>query len=222
MVSRWRRKPQLPHLEISPHTSDASRPGTSHLKPFADARHICDDVMLKAWLRLRLQPLHAGQKYRLQSKRLYSEESSTGTTTFSPDGHSTLRRRQYDNKPLPLPPLLDPIALEAKERHTRPKAARDELEKTAFQRKLELNAHGVYIRLLDVTSKYRQTDTADSSSPSNNHPPMRLHPSTTPLSLPHPIPCTPHRIRQRRSRHDRTQGRSCRAYTGATQQQTRR
>lgn len=60
-------------------------------------------------------------------------------TVTSKDGTRTFRSRQHGNRALPLSPLLDPIAIDAKEKHTRPKPFRLEGDRTDFQKELEAN-----------------------------------------------------------------------------------
>ena len=71
-------------------------------------------------------------------------EPNPGPTTRNEDGTKTLRLRQHGNKPLPLPPLLDPIAIAAKERYKKPKIERKEqdVELTEFQKELGANPYG--------------------------------------------------------------------------------
>ncbi|KAF2766951.1 hypothetical protein EJ03DRAFT_384321 [Teratosphaeria nubilosa] len=55
------------------------------------------------------------------------------------DGTRALRQRQHGGRPLPLPPLMDPIAHAAKTRHRAPKAPKPQ-KKTDFQKQLVHNA----------------------------------------------------------------------------------
>ena len=57
-------------------------------------------------------------------------------------GTKTLRTRQHGNRSLPLPPLMHPIAIEAKERHKMPKAELKAEGMTGFQRALASNPFG--------------------------------------------------------------------------------
>ncbi|KAK5125129.1 hypothetical protein LTR85_000805 [Meristemomyces frigidus] len=58
------------------------------------------------------------------------------------DGTRTLRKREHGGRSLPLPPLLDPVAVKAKSRYRDPKPLPSKLkEKTEFQRELEANPH---------------------------------------------------------------------------------
>ncbi|KAI7538687.1 hypothetical protein KC331_g10200 [Hortaea werneckii] len=75
----------------------------------------------------------------LRHVRKFASQSDNQSTSASPNGIKTFRQRQHGNGALPLPPFLDPIAIEAKARHTRPKTYQDEQEKTEFQRELEAN-----------------------------------------------------------------------------------
>ena len=63
-------------------------------------------------------------------------------TVESEDGTHTLRKRQHGERSLPLPPLLDPVAIEATGRHRVPKALKPEGGKTEFQRELHMNPYG--------------------------------------------------------------------------------
>lgn len=66
-------------------------------------------------------------------------------TTTSEDGATTLRMRQHGNRSLPLPPFIDPIAIEAKQRHKLPKKeAFEKEEMTDFQKELADNPFGIY------------------------------------------------------------------------------
>ncbi|RMY96440.1 hypothetical protein D0864_05139 [Hortaea werneckii] len=69
----------------------------------------------------------------------FASQADNQSTLASPNGTRTFRERQHGNDALPLPPVLDPIAVEAKTRHTRPKTYQHEQEKTGFQRELEAN-----------------------------------------------------------------------------------
>ncbi len=63
-------------------------------------------------------------------------------TVINEDGTRTLRQRQHGNTTLPLPPLMDPVAVQAKERHKQPKALRKPGELTDFQKELANNPYG--------------------------------------------------------------------------------
>jgi hypothetical protein len=58
------------------------------------------------------------------------------------EGTQTLRLRQHGNKSLPLPPLMDPIAIEARERYKQPKPNPKPMEMTDFQKELASNPYG--------------------------------------------------------------------------------
>lgn len=62
-------------------------------------------------------------------------------TTTSDDGSRTLRVRKDGNRNLPLSPVMDPVAVEARERHKKPKSPPSKKEETlsAFSRELEKN-----------------------------------------------------------------------------------
>ncbi|KAF2033271.1 hypothetical protein EK21DRAFT_59035 [Setomelanomma holmii] len=58
------------------------------------------------------------------------------------DGHQTLRiRKEQRGKDLPLPPLLDPVALEERSRWEKTKAQPKAANLTSFQKKLQANAY---------------------------------------------------------------------------------
>ena len=68
------------------------------------------------------------------------------------DGHRTLRKRLDGKKPLPLPPLLDPVVSEKRSRHEQKKQKPKAAEFTPFQRKLWENPFGaLLIRPVDTT-----------------------------------------------------------------------
>lgn len=64
-------------------------------------------------------------------------------TVSSEDGYRTLRPRQHGNKSLPLPPLLDPRLIAARERYTAVKPEPKQEEQTEFQRQLAANPFGM-------------------------------------------------------------------------------
>lgn len=86
-----------------------------------------------------LRPLPRRRHDALRHVRNLASQADNQSTSASPNGTRTFRQRQHGNDALPLPPFLDPIAIEAKTRHTRPKIYQDEQEKTGFQRELEAN-----------------------------------------------------------------------------------
>jgi len=63
-------------------------------------------------------------------------------TELSEDGARTLRVRRGGNKSLPMPPIMDPLAVEKKEKKRKPKPLANEVPKTSFQTELELNPYG--------------------------------------------------------------------------------
>ena len=71
-------------------------------------------------------------------------------TVTDSDGTKTLRLRQHGNRSLPLPPLMDPIAIEAKERYKKPKAEPNSGEQVMsdFQRELAANPYGMITQLM--------------------------------------------------------------------------
>lgn len=65
-------------------------------------------------------------------------------TVTSEDGTKTFRARRHGNPNLPLPPLMDPIAIEARQKFKAPKAEPDAGGgMSQFQRELAENAHGM-------------------------------------------------------------------------------
>ncbi|EKG10483.1 hypothetical protein MPH_12341 [Macrophomina phaseolina MS6] len=74
--------------------------------------------------------------------------STNEQNQYTDDGSITFRNRMSDGsskpRPLPLPPLMDPIALSARERWTEPKkpAPTRKEDLTPFQRKLYTNPYG--------------------------------------------------------------------------------
>ncbi|KAK4549240.1 hypothetical protein LTR36_007698 [Oleoguttula mirabilis] len=62
-------------------------------------------------------------------------------TVLSEDGVRTLRKRENGGRSLPLPPLMDPVAVKAKGRYREPKPLKSEEGKTEFQKELEANPY---------------------------------------------------------------------------------
>ncbi|KAF2169530.1 hypothetical protein M409DRAFT_19943 [Zasmidium cellare ATCC 36951] len=81
------------------------------------------------------------------SRRLYAwktnpaYEAEAQPTVISEDGSKTLRTRKYGNKSLPLPPIMDPIAIAGKQRHKQMKerVVKREDDLSEFEQKLRLN-----------------------------------------------------------------------------------
>lgn len=88
-----------------------------------------------------------GQKleWRAHRERLQSKQQPTVTTA---DGTKTLRLRPNlgdRQSVLPLPPIMDPIAVAARQKHRTPKARlppEAEIEKSEFSRALAVNPFG--------------------------------------------------------------------------------
>lgn len=87
--------------------------------------------------------------YGIRSRRFYAWktnpafEAEAQPTVISDDGSKTLRTRKHGNKSLPLPPIMDPIAIAGKQRHKQMKervVQKNEL--SDFQQKLQLNPYG--------------------------------------------------------------------------------
>ena len=81
-------------------------------------------------------------------------------TVTSDDGTRTLRLRQHGNRKLPLPPLMDEIAVKAKERYTAKKPRQEVEELTDFQKALAANPYGepqlasrIYVKLSQDTQR---------------------------------------------------------------------
>ena len=65
------------------------------------------------------------------------------SSQYTNDGSTTYRTRPGSKRALPLPPLMDPIAISARERWTEPKKpAPAAADLTPFQQKLYQNAYG--------------------------------------------------------------------------------
>ena len=75
---------------------------------------------------------------------------SLGPTTQ--DGHRTLRVRKGNNPPLPIPPILDPIALSERNRWTEKKSRPKHDNLTPFQQKLYQNPYGMPSIILHSTA----------------------------------------------------------------------
>lgn len=61
----------------------------------------------------------------------------------SENGARTLRTRQHGNRSLPLPPIIDPITIGSRHRHSQPKARRYQGGKTELQQALHANVFGI-------------------------------------------------------------------------------
>ncbi|KAK4497545.1 hypothetical protein PRZ48_011996 [Zasmidium cellare] len=69
-------------------------------------------------------------------------EAEAQPTVISKNRSKTLRTRQYGNRSLPLPPLMDPLAIAGKQRNKQMKARVKEEDKLSeFQQKLRLNPY---------------------------------------------------------------------------------
>ena len=80
-----------------------------------------------------------------------NKSESLGPTTQ--DGHRTLRVRKGNNPPLPIPPVLDPIAISERDRWTKKKPQPKHDELTPFQQKLYQNPYGMpFIILHSITN----------------------------------------------------------------------
>lgn len=113
-------------------------------------------------------------------------------TVTAEDGTKTLRLRQNGERALPLPPLMDPIALEAKERYKEPKALAMEEDKTEFQKALGTNPFGITTSLVHCNN----SNVSISPSSRDSNPPMQRYASSIAIPLP---PTLQHRLRIRRN-----------------------
>ena len=88
-----------------------------------------------------LRALHNGSRFiRPNVSELPTQPQPTVTNE---EGTKTFRLREHGNKSLPLPPLLDPIAKEARGRHERMKESPKENDQlTDFQNNLAENPYG--------------------------------------------------------------------------------
>ena len=90
--------------------------------------------------RVSLPLVRHGHRRSTHSETITLKPESTVT---SEDGNRTIRMRQHGNRSLPLPPLMDPVAIEAKAKHRQPKLERkDEEERSEFQKALAANPYG--------------------------------------------------------------------------------
>ncbi|KAK3690968.1 hypothetical protein LTR37_018921 [Vermiconidia calcicola] len=116
-------------------------------------------------------------------------------TVTSSDGTKTLRTRQHGNKTLPLPPLMDGVAIEAKSKYKKPKAAPEQREMTNFQKALAenpfANALATKVRQCNITRArlpahfLQQFSAAFSPSPTTEgrvEPRILPRPSNKPMS----------------------------------------
>ena len=111
------------------------------------------------------------------------------STVESENGRHTLRQRRHGESSLPLPPLLDPVAIEATSRYRGSKALKPEGGKTAFQRELHMNPYGTAHTWRTRPATNRPN--AHSSSPGNARPSVRLHQCPSATALPAPT-CLDH------------------------------
>jgi hypothetical protein len=107
-------------------------------------------------------------------------------TAPSEDGLRTVRKRKHGHNALPLPPFMDPIAINAKTKHQQPKPLKAE-EKTDIDKELEKSIFGETIP--STCMKHRLT--FHSSSARHARPPMRRHQRLSPLALPCPLRLDP-------------------------------
>ena len=130
---------------------------------------------------------HYGQKFawRAHSEPLPAKEQPTVTNE---DGTKTLRVRTNvsgKESALPLPPLMDPIAMAAKQKYrpSKPYRPRPNPEKmTKFQQELAVNPYGK--RAKTSLQWYKYLTPYNSSGSSYTRPQMHFYPSTPTLALP--------------------------------------
>lgn len=96
---------------------------------------------MKSSLRPRQAHCIREKLLRTRSHRLYSQ--AVVRSVVCEDGTRTYRARSGSNRALPLPPLMDPIAVSAKQRYKEPKLKPDYKNLTPFQKKLQQNPYGI-------------------------------------------------------------------------------
>jgi len=102
-----------------------------HARSYLTPRALTRSYVARRWLRAHSQ---------------VTNEPITPTaqpTVRSDDVQQTLRTRQHGAKSLPLPPLMDPVAVDAKEQHTAPRPRWKDGPKTQMQVEMELNPFGI-------------------------------------------------------------------------------
>jgi len=84
---------------------------------------------------------------RLQHRKQYATtEAPQPQTTAVKDGR-THRVRSGDRPPLPLPPIMDPVIVSARQRYREPKHTPKPGSLTPFQKKLQQNPYGTLTSL---------------------------------------------------------------------------
>ena len=83
-------------------------------------------------------------------------EQKDQPTVSSEDGLRTYRVRQHGNRGLPLPAIMDPVAIRAKERHKEPKLRVEDQQGTLteLQKELRSNPYGKFFDLKHCCYKY--------------------------------------------------------------------
>lgn len=109
-------------------------------------------------------------------------------TVDNEDGLRTMRRRQHDQKPLPLPPILDPKAIARKAKGKEPKNELEESKMTEFQKSLNANAYGMNDAAVPERVGCSIDMIHNSSSPRLPSPPMLHYRRTLTYPLPHTFP----------------------------------
>lgn len=114
------------------------------------------------------------------------DDSSNERDKYTSDGHATYRKHPSGKRDLPLPPIMDPIALAARERWTEPKMPEPRREDlTPFQRKLYANPAGKH--LYEPLSSEPNQNNANLSLPGST----QLTPSPRPSAPTAPRPSSP-------------------------------
>ena len=90
----------------------------------------------------------AKDESKTRREAIQPEEQSTIVRKGDSGSKKTYRKRQHGNGSLPLPPLMDPVAIEARTRHKLPKLEEAEAEEmTEFQKALAANPYGTVFAL---------------------------------------------------------------------------
>lgn len=79
-------------------------------------------------------------QYRPYAAHVFTDKD---LASIEPHEHKSFRLRK-EGKPLPLPPVLDPVVLKARSRWEQPKAKPNVATLTPFQQKLVENPYGTF------------------------------------------------------------------------------
>ena len=107
-----------------------------NVKPTVSPRSLAKRMILQ-----HIRAAHDNARSSLKDRDVLTPRPQP--TVTSSDGTKTLRTRQHGNKTLPLPPLMDGVAIEAKSKYKKPKAAPEQREMTNFQKALAENPFGM-------------------------------------------------------------------------------